>query len=131
MKYTHKRVGLFLGITICVLTSMVVVYAATFFVTNSSGFHCTGTGTLSGQSYTAEFSAEALMGTPVQPYEFYSSSIMIIFHSDDYGFFGSVSKYGNISVFISGTENSYELDFTLTSFSFQGNNLGVYDLYNQ
>lgn len=101
----------------------------TFFLTNCSGFRCTGSGLITSTQVNATFSATALPNAAVQPDECYSSVVHVEVYNSTGTKTGEVTSYGNIytSATYVPTGVVHEIH---CEFEFAGWNLGEYTLQN-
>lgn len=101
----------------------------TFFLTNCSGFRCTGSGLITETQVNAIFSATALPNAAVQPDECYSSTIYMKVYNSAGTKTVEITSYGN--TYTSATYIPTDaVQKIVCKFEFAGWNLGEYTLLN-
>ena len=132
MKRRLEVIILILIIAVIPLGANASTMSTTFFNNTKLGYRRVGTGSLSGQSYSAQLTVTALPGTVVQPEENYSSDIWVLLYHypTSESSFEAHHVYGNMTCLVSGTTNGYPVYSSFSTFSFEGSDLGGYALYN-
>lgn len=128
MKKSFKH-NAFILVTMVMILSVLAIPALavsrTFFVKNVDSYKCQGSGSLSGTTASAAFTATALPNKPILPDEQYSSEIVIFAYNSANEMIGSSSRYGTTSA-----QASYTAPGTISwsgyTFHFSGHHLGRY-----
>ena len=129
MKKAMKAIILALIIAVMPLSAYASTMSTTFFNNTKLGYRRVGTGSLSGQSFSAELTVTVLPGTPAQLDEAYSSEIGVLLHNTSGVLFASHWYSGNLRCFGAATADR-SIGHTYTTFEFEGDDLGGYTLYN-
>lgn len=128
--FARKSAAIFLAVLIvCMLPVMAFATASsTFFVVNSSGFRCTGSGTIVDNRGTATFNAVALPGSPVVPDENCPSEVWVLAYDSAGDLIGSTSSIGTRSNGATYMPRNKTIAYTYNTFEFMGVDLGGYIL---
>lgn len=129
-RFIRKSAAVFLAVMI-VCTLPVMAFATvsnTLFVLNSSGYRCTGSGTIEYNRATATFNAVALPGSPVVPDENCPSEVWILAYDTDGDHIGSTSRYGTRTARATYVSDVEMIGRTYNTFKFMGVDLGGYTL---
>lgn len=123
-------------VVLCVLlvfSFSAVVYASAskiYFIENHGSHKCIGRGSIGEYSASSSFKAEPIEGMPILPDEAYSSSVYL-------GIFDSKGEKIVMSKWVSGTTSvvsnsgfNERPKLIGSSFTFNGEDLGTYLLYN-